>query len=221
LTHELRQKRIEGARTLLNVLEGQQRIGFRDIITGDESWIYLNMTPNSIWIRAKEIPPIRPRTTIASTKAMLTVFWGIRGLRLINWLPHRASFNGAYFDENILQPMASECHAGEEKKHCPWSLLHLDNARSHMSKRNLARMKELRLKRLLHPPFSHDITPSDFFLFGWLKSELSSRLVSEIIWLFEIINEILSTLTPDTIAKVFKNWIERLTQIININGDYV
>jgi hypothetical protein len=50
LTDKLRQTRIEGARTLLNVLEAQQRIGFRDIITGDESWIYLNMTPNSIWI---------------------------------------------------------------------------------------------------------------------------------------------------------------------------
>jgi hypothetical protein len=48
LTDELRQKRIEGARTLLNVLEAQQRIEFRDIKTGDESWIYLNMAPNSI-----------------------------------------------------------------------------------------------------------------------------------------------------------------------------
>jgi hypothetical protein len=52
------------------MLEAQQRIGFRDILTGDESWIYLNMTPNSIWIGAEEIPPTRSRTTIASTKAM-------------------------------------------------------------------------------------------------------------------------------------------------------
>jgi hypothetical protein len=37
LTDELRPKRIEGARILLNVLEAQQRIGFRDIITGDKS----------------------------------------------------------------------------------------------------------------------------------------------------------------------------------------
>jgi hypothetical protein len=64
-TYELRQKQIERARTLLNVLEAQQRIGFRDIIAADESWIYLNMTPNSIWIGAEEIPPTRPRTTIA------------------------------------------------------------------------------------------------------------------------------------------------------------
>jgi hypothetical protein len=57
LTDELRQKRIEGSCTLLNVLEAQQRIGFHHIITGDESWIYLSMSPNSIWIGAEEIPP--------------------------------------------------------------------------------------------------------------------------------------------------------------------
>jgi hypothetical protein len=62
--------------------------------------------------------------------------------------------------------MASELHACEKKKHCPWPLLHMDNTRPHTSKRNLARMEELPIKRIAHPPFSHDIAPSDFFLFG-------------------------------------------------------
>jgi hypothetical protein len=193
----------------------------REIIKGDESWIYLNMTPNSIWIGAEEIPPTRPRTTITSTKAMLTVFWGIRGVRLINWLTHGASLNGAYFDENILQPMASELRAGEKKKHCPWPLLHMDHARLHTSKRNLARMEELRLKRVAQPPFSLDIASSDFFLFGWLKDELCSPPVNEINGLCEIVEEILSILTPDTIAPVLANWIERLKQVIDANGDSI
>jgi hypothetical protein len=53
LTEELRQKRVDGARTLLNALEAQQRIEFRDSVTGDEGWIYLHMSPNSIWIGAE------------------------------------------------------------------------------------------------------------------------------------------------------------------------
>jgi hypothetical protein len=158
---------------------------------------------------------------MASTKAMLHVFWGIRSVGLINWLHHGASFKGAYFDENILQPMDSELYAREKKKHCPWPLLQMDNARPHTSKRKLARIEELRLKRIVHPPFSSDIALSDFFLFGWLKGELCSRPVSEINGLFEIVEEILSTLTADTIARVFANWIERLKQVIDANGDYV
>jgi hypothetical protein len=101
-----------------------------------------------IWIGAEETAPTRPRAKIASTKAMLIVFWGIRGVTLLDWLSQGASFNGAYFDEHILQVMASELHAGEEKKHCLWSLVHMDNARLHTSKRNLARMEELRFKHV-------------------------------------------------------------------------
>jgi hypothetical protein len=174
LTKELGRKRVDGARTLLDALEAEQRIEFRDIVTGDESWIYLQMSPNSIWIGAEEIAPTRPRTTIASTKTMLAVFWGIRGVRPVNWLPLDASFNKAHSNQHILQVMASELHAGEETKHYPWPLLHMNNARPHRSKRNFARMEELRLKRVLHPSSSLDILPSKFFLFGWLKGELSS-----------------------------------------------
>jgi hypothetical protein len=111
---------------------------------------------------------------------MLILFWGIRGVRLINWLPHSASFNAAYFDENIFQPMTCELHTGEKKKLCQWPLLHMDNARPHTSKLNLARMEELCFKYVAYPPLSHNIALSDFFLFGWLKGKLSSRSVSEI-----------------------------------------
>jgi hypothetical protein len=45
--------------------------------------------------------------------------------------------------------------------------------------------------------------------------------MSEFNGLFEIVDEILSTLTPDTIARIFWNWIERSTQVINTNRDYV
>jgi hypothetical protein len=107
--------------------------------------------------------------------------------------------------------MASELHAGKEKKHCSRPLIHMDNARQQMSKRNLARIKELRLKCVSHPHFNSNIASSDLFLFGWFKDELSSQQISEINGIFEIVDEILSTLTPDTIARVFQNWIERLT----------
>jgi histone-lysine N-methyltransferase SETMAR len=180
LTEELRQKQVDGARTLLDTLEAPQRIERRDIVTGNESWIDLHISPNSIWIGAEKTAPARPRTTMASTKAILTVFWGIRGVTLVDRSPQGASLNGADFDEHILQVIASELHAGEEKKHCPWPLVWTDNARPHTSEWNLARMEELRLKSVHHPPFSPDVASSDFFLFGWRKDGLSSRQVSEI-----------------------------------------
>jgi hypothetical protein len=63
------------------------------------------------------------------------------GLTLVDWLPQNASFNGQYFNENILQRIAAELNGGGKKKHRPWTLLHMDNAKPHRSKRNLARME--------------------------------------------------------------------------------
>jgi hypothetical protein len=58
LTEEFRQKRVDGVRALLDTLEVQQRIGFGDIITGDGSWSYLDVAPNSTWIEAEEAAPL-------------------------------------------------------------------------------------------------------------------------------------------------------------------
>jgi hypothetical protein len=63
-TEEHPQKRVDGARTILDTLEAQQRIGFREIVTGDESWIYLQIRLDSIWIgleSTKQLPFYRGR----------------------------------------------------------------------------------------------------------------------------------------------------------------
>jgi hypothetical protein len=40
LTSDLRQKQVELSIQLFRVLESQPRVGFRDIVTGDESWFF-------------------------------------------------------------------------------------------------------------------------------------------------------------------------------------
>jgi hypothetical protein len=45
---DLRAKRLEGARQLLDVLQAHKRCHFRDLITGDETWVCLDMKPWTI-----------------------------------------------------------------------------------------------------------------------------------------------------------------------------
>jgi hypothetical protein len=47
-TEELRRKRVDGAKALLKILETQLHIGFGDVITEDESWIFVNISLSSI-----------------------------------------------------------------------------------------------------------------------------------------------------------------------------
>jgi hypothetical protein len=72
-----------------------------------------------------------------------------------------------------------------------------------------------------HPSFSHEIVLSDVLLFERLKSELSSQSVGEIGELFEAVDEMPSALPTETTPRVLANWIERLKQGIDSDGDYI
>jgi hypothetical protein len=77
---DLRAKRLEGARQLLDVLQAQEICDVRDLITGDETWIYLDMKPGTIWLPADAELPVRVKRTISSAKRMLIVFCRIHGI---------------------------------------------------------------------------------------------------------------------------------------------
>jgi hypothetical protein len=77
LDDALRAKRLEGARQLLDVLQGQERCHFRDLITGNKTWVYFDMKPGAVWLPADAELPVRVKKTIASEKRMLIIFWGI------------------------------------------------------------------------------------------------------------------------------------------------
>ena len=47
-----------------------------------------------------------------------------------------------------------------------------DNARPHTAARTLAKIEYLGWKLLTHPPYSPDLAPSDFHLFGPLKESM-------------------------------------------------
>jgi hypothetical protein len=102
--------------------------------------------------------------TITSSKATLIVFQSICGVILVNWIHQGASFNGAYFDREIVQPTVAELQKEGKSKHYLWTLLHMDNTKSHTSKYNLARMEELHLKCTADRSFSSDIALSDIFI---------------------------------------------------------
>jgi hypothetical protein len=80
LDDDLKVKRLDGARQLLDVLQAQERCHFRDLITGDETRVPLDVKPRTIWLPADAELPVHVKRTIASEERMLIVFWGIHGI---------------------------------------------------------------------------------------------------------------------------------------------
>jgi histone-lysine N-methyltransferase SETMAR len=58
-------------------------------------------------------------------------------------------------------------------------LLHHDNARPHTARATQKRIQELQWELLEHPPYSPDLAPSDFHLFGLLKHHLGGKCFAD------------------------------------------
>jgi histone-lysine N-methyltransferase SETMAR len=58
-------------------------------------------------------------------------------------------------------------------------LLHHDNARPHTARATQERIQELQWELHEHPPYSLDLAPGDFHLFGLLKNHLGFRCFTD------------------------------------------
>lgn len=190
-----------------------------DIITGDESWFYLNYSPDGCWARKSQDVPVHVRPGIWTQKFMLTIFWGIRGFYLIDVLPHGMNFNSTYAC-TLLDKLATSLNEFTSGKGLSGMRFHWDNARPHTSSTTRAKLQDLKVHVLQHPPYSPDIAPSDFFLFGFIKAHLKGTSFYSSEALVHRVTEIVQGIPTATLSSVFENWKERLRCVSESDGGY-
>ena len=157
---------------------------------------------------------------IGTEKHLLIVFWNPLGFHLVKILPDGITFNDDYFITEILEPIF-EMTADLIKESGKKMILHFDNTRPHVSKKVVEYMESHGMDRAPQPPYSPDIAPSDFYLFGYIKGLLAGRTFQSADELLSAVTEILNEISEKTLLRVFKEWEERLNQIIILNGDYI
>ena len=70
------------------------------------------------------------------------------------------------------------------------------------------------------PPHSIDLTPCDFFLWGYVKAKVYER-PQTLEALKEAIRQEVAAITPEMIRKVMDKYREKLHQCINIQGRHL
>jgi hypothetical protein len=100
-------------------------------------------------------------------------------------------------------------------------LLHADNLRPDTAKVWTDYITRNGMKRALQLPYSPDLAPSDFFLFGSLKRKLMGYRAESESELLVSIGVILAEIPRDVLDAVFLEWMDRPKKCIDINGDYV
>jgi histone-lysine N-methyltransferase SETMAR len=204
----------------LRVLQRQQSRSWHDIVTLDEFWFYLHTDHEFIWLQADEEVPERERHTIQSEKVMLTIVWNPTGFHLIDFLSRRAKFNRTHYVTNILSPLAIWCETQMGKTDRKL-IVHSDNARPDTAQKVLDFLEHNAMERALHPPYSPELVPCDFSLFGHVKGLLAGGEFADRTELEQVVVAILDGIEKVTLGEVFLAWMARLRACIETNGEYV
>jgi hypothetical protein len=82
----------------------------------------------------------------------------------------------------------------------------LDDCRVHVSKASEQFITENHIGRVHHSRYSPDLAPSDFWLFGHLKTSLVGQTFDEPEQLLEAITGFLNEIQSPEVVTVFSHW---------------
>ena len=127
-------------------------------------------------ISHSHLQPTKKFKTQASVgKVILTIFWDVNGPILVHFQEKGQTVSSAQSSDmlqNEMKPaIRSKCRGLLSKR---VSLLH-NNASPHMVAHTVDTLRALKFELLKRPPYSPNLAPSDFHLFGPMKEHLPGQ----------------------------------------------
>ena len=95
----------------------------------------------------------------------------------VDYLEKGQTINGKYY-ATLLQQLRVAITTNHREKIARGVLFHQDNAPAYKAAVSMATIHQCGLEIIDHPPYSQDLTPSDFHLFPDLKKHLAGQLFS-------------------------------------------
>jgi hypothetical protein len=129
---------------------------------------------------------------------------------------NRSSFTGREYRDNILAGLGPPGPVEKERQLC----LRADNPKVHTAQKCRGFCRETGLQILPQPPYSADLAPSDFFLFGHVQLSLAGMTFASHDESFEAILSVVMKIPKDISHRVFDHWLERLDWVAKSKGEY-
>ena len=157
-----------------------RKMSFCVNVTMDETLIHLFTSESNQlsveWTAAGESHPKRPMTQTSAGKVLASVFWDAQDILFIDYL-EKGTINSEYYTA-LLVRLKEEITKKKKKRpkmKKKKGLFHQDNAQGLKSIATMAKLHELHFELLLHPPYSPDLVPNDYWLFPDLKRMLQGK----------------------------------------------
>jgi [histone H3]-lysine36 N-dimethyltransferase SETMAR len=151
---------------------------------------------------------------------MITVWWSMAGIIHYEFLKPGKTINSEIYCRQLDAFHQKLLKKQPDLVNCKTKLLLHDNAPSHVAKQTIHKLKELGYEILPHPPYSPDISPTDYHLFLSLDNFLRSKKFSNITDIEKAFIEFIGSRRPDFFKSGINKLVERWKNVINANGAY-
>lgn len=170
--------------------------------------------------KKSEATPVKAKSRLSAGKVLATVFFDCKGILLIDFLHERRTINAAYYCDLLTQVRLAYRSKRRGQPIREVILLH-DNARPHTAEVTRRKLEEMKWKPLDHPPYSPDLSPCDFHLFGPLKEALGGKRFEDDAGVEGFVRNWLVTRPRSFYDEGIRKLPIRWTKCISKAGDYV
>lgn len=191
------------------------------IITCDEKWIlYDNRRRSAQWLDVDEAPKHMPKPNLHPKKVMVTVWWSATGVIHYNFLKPGETITAEKYCQEIevVHQKLLKAQPALVNRRGP-ILLH-DNARPHVSQITYRKLNELGYEILPHPPYSPDLSPTDYHFFKHLDHFIREKIFTNETTVKNVFKEFVETRSPE----FYRNGINKLVscwqKCVDSNGAY-
>jgi hypothetical protein len=134
----------------------------------------------------------------------------VNGIHSLLNVSKSIAYNNAFFRDSVVPDRDESICAHNWRKILKWIMMHVDDARPHNSRKSIECLQQSRARRVRYPNYSPDLVASDFFLFGYMKSELLGFAIWNREDLIYEIRRIFEEIPKVTFISVYASWMKRL-----------
>ena len=220
LTAEMQFQRFEICEENLKILESVGERFLENIITLDETPLSLYIPESKResleWKLPNESATRKMRSSATHRKClMLSVFWDAKGIILCDFAENGVRIDSAYYSNLVERTRKLR----RKSRVCKLYYLH-DNAPVHTSAASTSKIEDCGLELLRHPPYSPDLSPSDFYLFNHLKRSLRGKHFTDKEDLRRTVEEFLEDKPQEFFRKAFLELASRWKKCMDLQGNY-
>lgn len=224
LTPEQKEQRVDWCHFMLQKFNDGRSKRVNDIVTGDETWIYAydpeTKQQSTVWVFDDEPPPTKVVRSKSMDKQMVAVFFRRTGIIAVIPVPKGKTVNAQWYTGVCLPQVFEKLHEQRPSAGVRGILLHHDNAPAHTAARTIDFLHDAGVQLVSHPPYSPDLAPCDFNLFGEVKNKLRGKRFQSAEEAIAAFNEVLEMLSKNDFHVCFDKWFLRMNKCISADGDY-